>query len=390
MDFSAGSLDDVDAMTSHLEEVNLKFVSERRYAYLMQAFALAKLGDCIAGQDSLLHWLGAELGPLGLDIAGPVGCGDEASICRDVLALAKVSMTEVQAGRERRQLHSAEDASPQSSGDGPMTASLLAAFGRDPLGFDPLQANTRHGGLFRGGMSLGVSARSLAAVLSNPALLEELSMLNALEPNGVDSTALGWFLTGGANHWTAGGLQTLQLQRCGRGSYLSGDTQVGHGIVCGLGPCVVHFPGLGEGGVTVAIMVNDVLHGRAAAAELLSEALAGFGYKPAWTSMPMLIMADAARMVRGKELEPLVKSLGGLQALRATVDLWTRTTSNDVMPPVSLSCGGCVAWALSCSPSGEGEHANLFSRALHVLGQWCLAGCSRACSAGSGKRPQQG
>jgi len=26
-------------------------------------------------------------------------------------------------------------------------------------------------------------------------------------PSGVDKTALGWFLAGGATHWTAGGLQ---------------------------------------------------------------------------------------------------------------------------------------------------------------------------------------
>jgi len=376
--FSAGHLDDVDAMISHLEQVNLKSVCESRCAYLLQAFALTKLGDSVAGKDSLLHWLGDELGPLGLDIAGPRGCGDEASICRDLLALARVSMTEIEAGRERRQSQNTEGAA-QSSEDGPAATTLLAALGRDPLGFDPLQGNTRHGGLFRGGLSLGVSARSLATLLSNPTLHEELSALHALETCGADSTALGWMLTGGATHWTAGGLQALQLRGCSRGSCLSGETQSGYGVVCGLGPCVVNFPSLGQGGVTIAVMVNDVLHGRAAAAELLAEALVGFGYKPAWTSMPVRIMADAVRMARGHELEPLVKSMGGLPALRANLELWTRETNSEAALPANSSrCGCCIACAFACSSSGEKAGVNLFSRGLRVLGGWCATGCIRA------------
>ena len=53
-------------------------------------------------QDDFLHWIGAELGPLGLDVALPAGRGREASICRDVPDLARVSMQEVKAARSRR------------------------------------------------------------------------------------------------------------------------------------------------------------------------------------------------------------------------------------------------------------------------------------------------
>ena len=39
----------------------------------------------------------------------------------------------------------------------------------------------------------------------------------------------------------------------------------------------MHFPDLANGGVTIAITVNDVLRGRSAAAELAAEVLAEYG-----------------------------------------------------------------------------------------------------------------
>ena len=42
---------------------------------------------------------------------------------------------------------------------------------------------------------------------------------------GVDKTALGWFLTGGATHWTAGGLQVRE-QRVRFGDFSTVDCLV--------------------------------------------------------------------------------------------------------------------------------------------------------------------
>merc|ERR1719284_2043855 len=106
---------------------------------------MAKLGDCLADEDNLLHWLGRELGDFGLDIAAPAGRGGEASICRDLPQLSRVSMEEVSQGRERRTTR-------RNSGTGLMSHTLLQALAKNPLAFDPLQGNTEHGARFRGGM----------------------------------------------------------------------------------------------------------------------------------------------------------------------------------------------------------------------------------------------
>merc|ERR1712050_814995 len=92
------------------------------------------------------------------------------------------------------------------------THTLLQALARYPLTFDPLQANAGNGAMFRAGLSLGASARSLALMFSSEALQKDLEALRALELAGIDPTAIGWLLTGGACQFTVGGLQALQLQ----------------------------------------------------------------------------------------------------------------------------------------------------------------------------------
>merc|ERR1712194_616814 len=121
--------------------------------------------------------------------------------------------------------------------------------------------------------------------------------------------------------------------------------QVGYGIVCGLGPCIAHFPDLAPGGVTVAVMANDVLHGRAAVAELFSEVLVGFGYEPAWPSVPMRVWADASKMARSKEVEPFLQSFGGIQALKQKLDASGRTTK---AKDTSTRCGACRTLPVGC------------------------------------------
>mmetsp|Transcript_115232 Transcript_115232/g.366292 ORF Transcript_115232/g.366292 Transcript_115232/m.366292 type:complete len:1132 (-) Transcript_115232:97-3492(-) len=368
--FSASHLDRVAAMSEHLEQVPLQGPYEPRYAYLLQAFALTRLGDCMANADTLLHWLGAELGPLGLDAAAPAGGEREASVCRELQSLARVSMTEVEAGRDRRKIID------ETSAAGVATCSLMQAATRDPLGFDPLQGNAGNGAQFRGGLSLGASARGLATMLSSETLQQELEALGALERAGSDNTALGWLLTGGASQWTSGGLQVLPLRSIGGSACLPGRSVTGFGIVCGLGPCLAHFPGLGsDGGLTVAITVNDVLHGRAVAAELMSEVLSGFGYCPAWTSMPMRVMADAARLARSEELEPLMK-MGGLQATRAgLLDASRGAPSAEASKAAPVCCAGLL--------SRQGPHGGA-TRALRSLGARCLAGCGGGGAGGGG------
>eukprot|EP00929_Paragymnodinium_shiwhaense_P097423 TRINITY_DN59100_c0_g1_i3.p1 TRINITY_DN59100_c0_g1~~TRINITY_DN59100_c0_g1_i3.p1 ORF type:complete len:889 (-),score=155.10 TRINITY_DN59100_c0_g1_i3:445-3009(-) len=163
LDFGPSVLDDVQKIVQHFEDSVITERSEARYVYLLQAFVLAKLGDCVAGNDSLLHWLDAELGDCGLDVAAPAGRGGEAAVCREMAELARVSMTEVASGRHRRRArdvaHSSSSA-PGSNGSrgaegGQQCCSLLGALLEDPTPFDPLQANAGHGGAFRGGMSLG-------------------------------------------------------------------------------------------------------------------------------------------------------------------------------------------------------------------------------------------
>mmetsp|Transcript_81499 Transcript_81499/g.252994 ORF Transcript_81499/g.252994 Transcript_81499/m.252994 type:complete len:595 (+) Transcript_81499:1-1785(+) len=379
--FAPQMLDDVSTVIQHFEQVSLPHAKESRFSYLLQAFIMTKLGDCMAGKDSLLHWLGEELGPLGLDIAAPAGRGAEAAICRDLPELARVSMDEVNKGRDRRAEQKAsgspKDAStPSTPAAGVVpTHSLLEALAAYPLVFDPLQANIPHGGMFRAGLSLGASAEGLATMLSSEALQKDLGALHALELAGMDSTAVGWMLLGGACQFTAGGLQVLQLQGCGRRALLA-NRQGGFGVVCGFGPCVAHFPDLAPGGLTVAVTVNDVLRGREAAAELLAEVLSVYSYAPAWTSMPMRVLVDAGRLARSKEAEPLLQAFGGVQALKNAIE--SAKAANATEPgsqpprPRQKCCGSISSLRQSRSSAPQTQGGSRLSR----LGQLCASLCS--------------
>lgn len=362
--FTPHMLDDVQTMVQHFEQVSLPAAAkEARYAYLLQAFVMTRLGDCMAGKDSLLHWLGDELSPLGLDIAAPAGRGGEAAVCRDLPELARVSMNEVNSGRERRQ---------EKKGDGVpelgtvATHSLLQAVARYPLVFDPLQANAASGGMFRAGLPLGASAQGLASTFASPEVHKDLEDLHALEAASMDPSAIGWLLTGGACQFTAGGLQVLQLQGCGRRAMLA-NRKAGYGIICGLGPCVAHFPDLAPGGVTVAVVVNDVLRGREAAAELMKEALATYGYAPTWTSTPMRVMMDASRLARSKEAEPIVNGFGGLQALKASFDKARRASSKDAQSQLPEEPSRCCGPLLGRSRKQRQGKPSLLQRLGRAL-----------------------
>lgn len=375
-DFGPSYLDDITRVIQHFEAVQLPKAKESRYAYLLQAFLLCKLGDVMAGKDSLLHWIAAELGPLGLDIAAPAGRGGEAAICRDIPQLSRITMSEVQAATKQRKARQVargerpasdldQDAPPELAQEGAKTQNLqgdsangdsangdsangssvngasangtaaptgvktlLEAIMFDPLTFDPLQANTGHGGLFRAGMSLGASARGLATALSSSSLQEDLEALHALDLSGKDPTLIGWILTAGACQWTRGGQQVFEIfgtlkgcsSCCLPSSCCRTKRQRGFGVACGLGPCVIHFPGLGAGGLTVAVTVNDVLRGRDAAAALCREVLSFHGYTPEWPNIPLRVIADARRLSQSKEGEPLMRNLGGMDGLRSLKD----------------------------------------------------------------------
>lgn len=384
--FSPQMLDDIAAMVQHFEQVSLPSAREARYSYLLQAFIMTKLGDCMVGKDSLLHWLGDELGPLGLDIAAPAGRGGEATVCRDLPELARVSMNEVNTGRDRRA--GVKATSPKDAASTPKAAStrtLLEALAWYPLVFDPLQANAAHGGMFRAGLSLGASAEGLASMMSSEALQKDLAALHALELSGQDPSAIGWMLTGGACQFTAGGLQVLQLQGCGHRALLA-SRQGGYGVLCGFGSCVAHFPDLAPGGVTVAVLVNDVLRGREAAAELVAEALSGYGYAPAWTSMPMRVLVDAGRLARSKEAEPLVQAVGGLQALKSHFDAARKSHSEAGSQPArqrSRCCGSLSGLRQSGASDAEPQGQSWLSR----FGQWCASLC--CCGGGLVARPRE-
>jgi len=189
-----------------------------------------------------------------------------------------------------------------------------------PLTFDPLQANTTHSGnVFRAGLSLKATARGLAAMMGSSVLKETMTSLDALDFAGRDPTAIGWFLTGGACKWTTGGLQVFDIKK--RGSCMKSSQQEGYGVMCGLGPCVMHFPGLrrstanGEGGVTIAVLVNDVLHGRDGVAEILEHILSEYGYQPVWTNLPIDVLIDARRLSQSSEVVPFLKSAGACNAI---------------------------------------------------------------------------
>jgi len=285
-----------------------------------------------------------------------------ASVCRDLPNLSRVSMTEVDQGRSRRRANAAAGVGPSNDSES-NTKTLLASIAKDPLVFDPLQANVTSGALFRGGLCLGASAKGLATLLSSEALQQDLTAMGALEAADMDPTAVGWMLTGGACRWTRGGLQLLELQGSGRRALLA-SRQGGYGIVCGLGPCVVHFPSIAAGGVTVAVMVNDVLRGREVVAELITDVLAGYGYAPAWTSMPMRVLVDAGRLAQSQELEPLLDSMGGLSNLMDTLRVAKDTHVGKEGQPRRGSNSRCMA---------------------HI-GRWCMSLCCCTKHVGKGFR----
>jgi hypothetical protein len=374
--FGPRTLDDITGVTRHFEEIAQLEAQEARYAYLLQAFLLLKLGDAVTGKDSLLHWLGSELADLGLDVAAPMGKGGEATVCRDLPQLARVSMAEVSQGDTRRKTRDEEarrgdtattEETKTVNGNASVTRTLLEAVAHDPLTFDPLQANTGSGGCFRAGLSLGASARGLATMLSSKELHKDFEALEALKVAEQDPTAVGWLLTGGACTWTAGGLQVFDL----RGGLFT--RQRGFGVACGLGPCVVHFPGLGRGGVTVAVMLNDVLRGREVAAELFSEVLRNYGYTPEWPEMPMRVIVDAMRLKDSPEAEPLMKSLGGLGGLKLLRDGFKTPTA--IAAPSNTMV---ERWGSCCSSLGRPDAekpSSVIKIVLQRLGQLCSTLC---------------
>jgi len=389
-DFPLHLLDEPGMMASHFELCSLPMAREVRYAYLLNSFVLAKLAHCVAGKESLLQLLQDELGPLGLDIARPgVGSGS-AQVCRDIPADAfdqAVAAGELAATshheQEKKHLQDLRakaglegEASMGSRGSGfsaasltsglngakrpllpdagmhsrsmpAMTAvvaaaasadesseivSLAKAMAANPVVFDPLFANCQ-GESFRAGLSLSASARGLARTLASKALQADLKALGALRPMGTDSSGLGWTLNGGACRWSAGGLQVVRLRACSLRARFS-RAQEGFGVFSGFGTCVVHFPGLAPGGLTVAVNVNDATWGQEASSQVLAEVLAVYGYAPAWTSMPVRVMMDIASNVAHLGKAHLPRMAQGL-GMRLRARLATRLSS--------LRAGTCCA-----------------------------------------------
>ena len=78
-----------------------------------------------------------------------------------------------------------------------------------------------------------------------PSFVEGANRLNSENSRlaGVDKSALGWLLAGGATHWTAGGLQEPEERKSGVGRR---SPMVGKG---GKGRSGVGWGGVGWGGV---------------------------------------------------------------------------------------------------------------------------------------------
>jgi len=250
-----------------------------------------------------------------------------------------VSLQEVKAARSRRTQKASEgeveaDSSTSSRAKARVPRNLLQAIAQDPLVFDPLQGNAGAGGLFRGGLSMCASARGLAELMASEELQSDLETLHALTLEGVDKTALGWFLTGGATHWTAGGLQALDLRGIGSRA-LRGYQQTGYGVVSGFGPVFASFPNLN---LTVAVLVNDVIHGRRASEELLTTVLSNFGVAPSWSNMTLNVLSDAAKMANSTDAAPLLDAVGGIEGLSRLMELGSGNAE-------SKSCLSCTSLA---------------------------------------------
>jgi len=335
-DFGAHYCNDCALMRKHFEDASLPSAQTPRYAYLLQTFLLIAIASKKTEHLDLLMWLEDRLGPLGLDIAVPDGKGGEAVVCCDLPSLTRVSMSEVEAATAKRQAAGDEGTSCAPGS----TAKILDSCAAHPVAFDPLQANvsraTGSRAQLRAGFPLAASARGLATMLWSPELLQELQDLKALEPQGQDLSALGWLLSAGACRRSKGGLQLLELAPHGLGALFTKPRQ-GYGVVSGLGPCVMHFPDLAEGGVSIAVTVNDVLRGRKAAALLVTEVCSYYGHKPTWTGIPLRVTIEAGRILKESNM-----SVSVLQQLL-----------QDGSTETNQSCGGACASGcskiLSCS-----------------------------------------
>jgi len=302
----------VNLMHKHLESTPLSSPKKPRYAFLLQTFLLLKLGQKFFDKSlALVQWLESELQSLGLDISEPRGGGMEAVVCRDLPSLSRVSMTEVDTARAKRKQAAnlkSEPAKPNLPG---ARCDLLEACTKNPLSFDPLQANSGSFASekqFRGGLPLSASALGLAKTFSSKVLHTEMQAMGAFSPQETDTSAVGWFLTGGACQWTSGGLQVVEARPTFPRSLFARRRQ-GVGMVCGLGPCVLHFPDLAPGGVTIAVTLNDVLHGRVACAQIVSEVLAHYGAAPSWTHTPVRVISEVRDLVKAAGIAPQVAML---------------------------------------------------------------------------------
>ncbi|CAE7948147.1 PKD2, partial [Symbiodinium sp. KB8] len=94
--------------------------------------------------------------------------------------------------------------------------------------------------------------------------------------------------------------------------------------------------------------VNDVLHGRQAAAELMRVALSEFSVAPAWPDITLNVLADARQMAQSPDAAPLMESIGGVEGLRKMLNLYTEekseaTSSCITCRDVYLQVGQCCA-----------------------------------------------
>jgi len=308
-------IDEYDKMVSHFERMALSPTKESHVAYLLQPFLVRKLAESISGS-SLEVAAKAELAALEAEwLAGRGESPDVASICRELPPMKGDMMNMV--------------GEPTSSGkDLNRTQShvgLIGAVLKNPFAFDPLQANASESSSFRAGAPLGASATGLCKLFASKELWQDLMDLDALASVPMDPTALGWLLAAGASQFTRGGLQVLKLRRkaC-LGSCFAGvlastpdDLSQGYGLLSPWGPCVMHFPKLTPGGITVAVTVNDALRGAKASAQIVTDILAELGAAPTWTSLPLRVITDATRVAKSPELAPVIERMGGMSQLMA-------------------------------------------------------------------------
>jgi hypothetical protein len=351
--FGPQYLDDLTLMERHFEETSLPEAVPGKYVYLLQLFLVMAIAKRVHPElecefeslpsFGLFNWLDDRLRPLGLDMVVPAGKGEEAVICRDLPQMS-VPMTEIE-GQEQSKDDEADDVHRPGS-----KYSMLEACKDHPFPFDPLKANvlksTGSRDQLRAGFPLAASARGLATMLSSPELLEELEELGVLETASQDRSALGWFLTAGGCEWNKGGLQHLQLNPAGITSWCGKAVQ-GYGVISGLGPCVVTFPNASGHSITLAITVNNILQGRKAAAELAQEVFSHFGYKPAWTQIPLRVTMEAGRLLAENQMAK--KMLKEWKHMLKEGSAGSRTSCLD--PETALRLASCCHCACLSSKS---------------------------------------